>query len=93
MSEKTRQNILSWGALSALCACVMCLMAITRSAWTVASSWGTAMQKMESIDSGLKEHIKQTQEFRTEFERRLRAIENKVGIGYLAPSTTVRLAE
>lgn len=93
MSEKTRQNILSWGALSALCGCMMCLMAITRSAWTVASSWGTAMQKMESIDSGLKEHIKQTQEFRSEFERRLRAIENKVGIGYLTPSTTVGLAE
>lgn len=93
MSEKTRQNILSWGALSALCACMMCLLAITRSAWTVASSWGTAMQRMESIDSSLKEHIKQTQDFRGEFERRLRAIENKVGVGYITPPTTVMLAE
>lgn len=80
MSEQTKSAIWSWGAASACIAALGLLLTIAKSTWTVASGWGSTMEKIRSIDVNMQEHIKQTQEFRSEFERRLREIERKVGI-------------
>lgn len=80
MSEQTKSAIWSWGAASACIAALGLLFAIAKSTWTVASGWGSTMEKIKSIDANMQEHIKQTQEFRSEFERRLREIERKVGV-------------
>lgn len=83
MSERGK-SFLNWGLIIAATGVVVTAMGllfnIARSMWTIASGWGGAMQRMESIDKGLKEHVEQTKEFRIEFEKRLRAIENRVGI-------------
>lgn len=93
MSDAAKRSIINWAAGSFGVAALALLFTIARATWTVGSTWGSTVEKIQSIDSKLQQHIKQTEEFRGEFERRLRAIESKVGIVMFRQTQTVRIAE
>lgn len=80
MSDKTKQSIINWAAGSFAIAALALLFTIARATWTVGSTWGSTVEKIQSIDTNFRQHVEQTKEFREDVEKRLRAIEHKVGI-------------
>ena len=89
MSDATKRSIINWAAGSFGVAAIALLFTIAKATWAVGSTWGSTVEKIERIDERFRQHIQQTEEFQKEFERRLRAIETKVGIVMIAPSETV----